>query len=134
MAATVVISPKELQRQAELTLEGKTLEVMLCSVGVSGYGLNTPVEDWESVEISGNGYTRFTDVIEVGEYDNVAGRYVIPNIEAVFTATGAGYSYDRAILFITGEEYIHSIITENPNMALVAGQTQTYFISLAQDD
>lgn len=134
MAATVTISPKELQRQAELALEGKTIEVMLCSVGISGYGLNTTVEDWESVEISGNGYSRFTDTVQVGEYNNSAGRYVIPNIEAAFSATGAGYTYDRVILFFTGETYIHSIITENPNIALIGGQTQTYLISLAQDD
>jgi hypothetical protein len=58
----------------------------------------------------------------------------MPDINAAFTATGAGYTYDRVIIYIDGETYIHSLIAEDPNIALAPGQTQTYRISLVTDD
>jgi hypothetical protein len=58
----------------------------------------------------------------------------MPDIDAAFTATSTGYSYDTVVIYINGETYLHSIIVESPNVTLVAGQTQTYRISLRQDD
>ena len=134
MAISTIISPKELQRQADLIFEGKTLEVMLCSVALSGYDQNSTVADWETTEISTTGYTRFTQEIGVGEYNQLSGRYEIPDINAVFTADTQSFLYDRLVLFITGETYIHSLIIENPNIIIAPGQTQTYQIKLSQDD
>jgi hypothetical protein len=134
MAQTITISQKELQRVAALAYEGETLKVMLCSVGATGYTAQSTVANWQSVEKSGNGYSRFTATIATGSYDGTEAAYVMPDIDAAFTATGTGYSYDTVVIYINGETYLHSIIVESPNVTLVAGQTQTYRISLRQDD
>jgi hypothetical protein len=134
MATTTTISQKELKRQAGLVFEGKTLKVMLCSVGATGYTSESTVANWQSVEKSGNGYVRYSTTIATGAYDATTGTYKLPDIDAAFTATGVGYSYDRIVLFIDGETYIHSLIAEDPNITLSAGQTQTYRLSLRQDD
>ncbi len=134
MALTTTISQKELARVANLAYEGETLKVMLCSVGASGFTAESTVAQWQSVEKSGNGYVRYSEVIATGAYDPTDARYEIPAIDAAFLATGAGYIYDRVICYINGETYIHSLIVENPNIALAAGQTQTYRVSLVCDD
>jgi hypothetical protein len=134
MAITVSISQRELARVANLAYEGETIKVMLASVGASGFTSESTVINWQSVEKSGNGYVRFSQVIATGAYDATDARYEIPAIDAAFTATGAGYSYDRIIIYIDGATYIHSVITEDPNIALAAGQTQTYRINLSTDD
>jgi hypothetical protein len=134
MALTTTISQKELARVANLAYEGETLKVMLCSVGASGFTSESTVANWQSVEKSGNGYVRYSEVIATGAYDATDARYEIPAIDAAFTATGAGYSYDRIIIYIDGATYIHSMIVEDPNITLAAGQTQTYRVNLSCDD
>lgn len=134
MAITVSISQKELARVANLAYEGETLKVMLCSVGATGYTAESTVANWQSVEKSGNGYARFSQVIATGAYDATDARYEIPAIDSAFTATGAGYTYDRIVIYVDGATYVHSVITEDPNIALAAGQTQTYRINLSTDD
>jgi hypothetical protein len=134
MAITVSISQKELARVANLAYEGETIKVMLASVGASGFTAESTVTNWQSVEKSGNGYARFSQVIATGAYDATDARYEIPAIDAAFTATGAGYSYDRIIIYIDGATYIHSMIVEDPNITLAAGQTQTYRVNLSTDD
>lgn len=134
MAISVSISQKELQRVAALAYEGETIKVMLASVGASGFTAESTVANWQSVEKSGNGYVRFSQVIAAGAYDATDARYEIPAINAAFTATGAGYTYDRIIIYIDGATYIHSMIVEDPNIALAAGQTQTYRVNLSTDD
>jgi hypothetical protein len=134
MALTTTISTKELERQAALVFEGETLKVMLCQVGVTGYTAESTVANWQSVEVSGNGYVRFSEVIGTGTYSGTEGAYLLPTIDAEFTATSAGYNYDRVVIYIDGATYPHSIIAEDPNIVLSAGQTQTYRIDLRQDD
>jgi hypothetical protein len=134
MATTTTISQKELKRQAGLVFEGKTLKVLLASVGATGYGSESTVANWQSVEKSGNGYVRYSTTIGTGAYDATTGTYKLPDIDAAFTASGAGYSYDRIVLYVDGQTYIHSLIAEDPNITLSAGQTQTYRLSLRQDD
>ena len=134
MAITTSISQKELERVAALAYESKTLKVMLCSVGATGYTAQSTVANWQSVEKSGNGYARFSQVITTGSYNATTGRYEIPNIDAAFTATGAGYSYDRVVLYIDGATYPHSVLSEDPNITLAAGQTQTYRLFMNTDD
>jgi hypothetical protein len=134
MALTTTISQKELERVAALAYEGETLKVMLCLVGASNFTSESTVANWQSVEQSGNGYVRFSTTIATGSYDAGDARYEMPPIDAAFTATGAGYNYDRIVVYIDGATYIHSLITENPNISLAAGQTQTYRIILTTDD
>ena len=134
MAITLTLSQKELARVANLAYEGETIKVMLASVGASGFTAESTVANWQSVEKSGNGYVRFSQVIATGAYDATDARYEIPAIDAAFTATGAGYTYDRIIIYIDGATYIHSMIVEDPNIALAAAQTQTYRVNLSTDD
>jgi len=133
MAITTTISSKELERQAALVFEGETLKVMLCEAGQSDYTAENSVADWQSVELSGDGYARFSEEIGTGEYSALDGAYLLPVIDASFTATGA-YSYDRVVLYIDGATYPHSVLVESPNIVLQPGQTQTYRITLRQDD
>ena len=134
MALTVSISKNELARVANLAYEGETLEVMLCSVGATGYDEENTAAQWATVEKSGNGYVRYTEVVSTGAYDSGSGRHEIPVISAAFTATGAGYSFDRVVLFITGVSTVHSILIESPAVTLLAGQTITYSLQLATDN
>ena len=134
MAITSSISQKELKRLAGLAYEGETLKVMLCEIGNSNYTAESTVADWQSIEKSGNGYTRYSEVISTGAYDAVDSRYEMPAIDAAFTAPGTGYTYDRSITYIDGETYIHSMIQESPNITLSPDQTQTYRIQLITND
>lgn len=134
MAVTTEISTKELQRVAAAAYESKTLKVMLCSVSTSGYTAESTVANWQSVEVSGNGYVRFSSAVGTGSYSATNARYELPTIDAAFTATGTGYSYDRIVLYIDGATYPHSVLSESPNIVLSAGQTQTYRLSLTTDD
>lgn len=134
MAITASLSTKELKRVAEVAYEGETLKVMLCSVATSGYTAESTVANWQSVEKSGNGYARFSVVIGTGTYDATDGRYELPTVNAAFTATGAGYSYDKIVVYIDGATYPYLVLTEDPNITLSAGQTQTYAIDLNTND
>lgn len=134
MARTLTLSQKELKRAAAAAYEGKAIRVMLCNVGTSGNTAESTVAAWQAVEVSGNGYTRFSGTVGTGSYDGTAAAYVLPNIDAAFTATGSGFTYDTVVVYFNGETYCHSITVESPNVVLSAGQTQTYRISLRADD
>jgi len=133
MAQSTQISTKELKRVAAESYEGKTLKVMLCTVGASGFTQESTVANWQSVEQSGSGYVRFSIVIGTGSYNNVSGLYALPQINAAFVATTA-YSWDRVVLYIDGETFIHSLVSETPNQTLQSGATYTYTLSLTTDD
>jgi hypothetical protein len=134
MALTVQQSTKELARIADIAYEGETIKVALCNVGSTGYTAETTVTNWLTAELSGNGYTRYSLVLSTGSYDSGDARYEIPYFDATFTASGSGFSYDRIVVYVNGATYPHSVITENPNIALVPGQSKTYRIQLVVDD
>jgi hypothetical protein len=135
MALTTTISTKELQRVAAAAYEGETLKVMLCQVALTGFTAENTVAQWQTTELpSANGYVRFSEVIGTGEYSGTAGRYNLPVIDAEFTASGVGYSYDRVVLYIDGATHPHSVISEDPNIVLLPGQVQTYRLTLNTDD
>jgi hypothetical protein len=133
MALYTTISPKELERVAGLCYEGETLKVMLCTNGTNGYTASTSVTTWQTVEKSGNGYVRYSEVIGTGSYSGTELKYKLPTIDAEFTASSS-YSYDTVVLYIDGATYPHSIFVETPNITLSAGQVQTYRIDLNTDD
>ena len=134
MARTVTVSQKELKRVAAAAYEGETIKVMLCNVGSSGATAESTVAAWQAVEVSGNGYSRFSATVGTGSYNGTAAAYVLPDIDAAFTASGSGFTYDTVVAYFDGETYCHSITVESPNVVLAAGQTQTYRISLRTDD
>jgi hypothetical protein len=134
MALTTSVSVKELERIASLAYEGETIKVMLCSVATTGLTSASTVASWIATEQVGDGYARFSVVLGTGSYSTIDGRYNLPVIDAAFSATGGGYSYDKVVIYVEGSTYPHSVITEDPNIVLLAGQTQTYRITLASDD
>jgi phage baseplate assembly protein gpV len=135
MAVSTVISQKELERVAALAYEGETIKVMLCQVATSGYTAQSTVANWQTVELpSTGGYVRYSQAVGTGSYNATSGRYELPAIDAEFTASGVGFTYETIVIYIDGATYPHSVITESPNLALQAGQVQTYRISLITDD
>lgn len=134
MARTITVSQKELKRVAAAAYEGKAIRVMLCNVGSSGNNAESTVSAWQAVQVSGNGYAQFSGTVGTGAYNGTAAAYVLPDIDAAFTASGAGFTYDTVVVYFNGETNVHSIIVESPNVVLSAGQTQTYRISLRTDD
>lgn len=134
MAISLSISNKELERVATAAYSTKTLNVMLCSIGANTYDANTTIADWQTTEKSGNGYVRFTATIGAATYSTTNNRAELPAIDAVFTATGTGYTYDRIVVYVSGSLYPHSVMIENPNIVLLAGQTQTYRLRLNTDN
>lgn len=134
MTQVITISKLEQKRVAGLAYEGKVLRVMLCSVGSSGFTADNSVANWQTVELSGNGYVRFSATIGNGSYIDGEGAYVLPDVDAVFTASSLGYIYDRVVSYIDGATHVHSVIEESPAVVLAPGQNQTYRLSIRTDD
>ncbi len=133
MALTTTISTKELKRQAAEAFEGKAYTVFLATNSGS-LSAESTAATWLAVQASGGGYAAVTGTIGTGAYSVGNARYELPAINATFTATSPGFTYDTVCLRIGTETYLHSILVENPNIAMAAGQSKTYTITLAQDD
>lgn len=134
MAITVTLSQKEMERVAGLAYEGQDIRVSLAYDPGSSLSSESTVAACDALKISSGGYSDFTDTIGTGSYDGADGRYEMPQIDAVFTATGAGYTYNTVYVVIGTELYLHSLTVESPNIVMSDGQTQTYRITLATDD
>lgn len=99
MAITASLSQAELQRVAALAYEGVPIRVSLANDTLDAYDVEDTVATWDSIKVSGGGYADFRAVLGTGSYDLSDGRYEMPYIDATFTATGAGFSYDS--IYIT---------------------------------
>lgn len=133
MALNAQISQRELERVAGIVYGGQQLNVLLANVGSTGYGAESTISDWQSVECSGSGYFRFVTTLGSGSYSTTLGRFELPAVNAQFSAT-ASYSFDRIVLWVQGATYPHSVIVESPAVTLSAGQSVTYRLTLNTDD
>lgn len=133
MAITATISQKELERQAGLCFEAESYTVFLANNTTSLTAQST-YTSWVAAAPSGGGYAAVTGTIGTGSYNGTTNRYELPTITATFTATGAGFTYNTVCLRIASSTYLHSIVVENPSITLLAGQSKTYTLLLAQDD
>jgi len=140
MALTATLSLYELQRVAAAAYIGKTINVILCSVGVSGFTANDLVTDWQSIQVPNSSTFSATvtgdntlDSNGGDDYSVANGRIELPSIDAAFTA-GVTLNWDRVVVYFDGEQYPHSVLSESPNVQLGAGATQTYRINLITDD
>ena len=98
------------------------------------------IAEWDAVKLaSDNGYADFTVAnLPAGGLDSGAdNRWEIGGsagantyIEAAFTATGAGFSFDTVVIQVGTSTYPHSILVESPSVTVAAGQTQAYRIRL----
>ncbi len=150
MALTITLSPKEMERIAGLAYEGNRIRVSLANLAAQGFTESSSVANWDSIKISGNGYADFTDVIEVGAYDATDTRYEMGGavgantfVEAVFTATGSGFTYNRVYVVIgvpdglggyTETGFLHSLFAEAPAITLAPGSSVKYRVQLAVDN
>lgn len=100
MAITASLSQAELQRVAQLAYEARPIRVSLANEAVETLTVNSPTSSWDAIELTGNGYTSFRTIVETGAYDSSDARYEMPFIDATFTATGVGYSYNKIYIVI----------------------------------
>jgi hypothetical protein len=140
MAITSALSTNELARVAALAYEGKSIRVSLAVLGTSELTVESTSADWDGQKVSGGGYADFTATLPTGGYDATDGRLEIGGtagantfIDAEFTATGPGFTYDSIYVVIDESTYIHSLLTESPSVTLSDGQVITYRIQLALD-
>lgn len=133
MTTTGTITPKELERQANLALAGKSYILMLC-LNASSLNIGSTWAAWEGDEISGGGYARITGTTGSASYNTTTGRIEIPLISATFTASGVGFLFDTAVLRVDGATYPHSVLTESSAISLAAGQPYRYVLFLNQDN
>lgn len=100
MALTATLSQAELERVAQLAYEGLPIRVSLANDPTASLTAESTVAECDALKISGNGYLDFRSVISTGTYDAGDARYELPYIDAVFTATGAGYSFDSIYIVL----------------------------------
>ena len=138
MALSSAISPAEMIRVAAAAYEGNSVRVALAAAGTSGFTVTSTAAQWDTVKLSGNGYTDYTSTIAAGGYDSTDGRYEMGTtpgsntfIDATFTATGGSLTFDRIYVVIGTSTSLHSLLAESPAVTLASGQSVTYRIQLA---
>ncbi len=150
MALTITLSPKEMERVAAAAYEGKRVRVSLANQTSTSYTENSLVSEWDSIKVSGNGYSDFTAIVATGAYDATDTRYEMGStagantfIEALFAGTGSGFTFNRVYVVIgtsngvggyTEATYLHSLFTEVPSVTIPAGTTIKYRVQLAVDN
>ena len=143
MALTATLSKKEFERISTLAYEGLPCRVSL-HVNSGSLNAESSITDWDAVKLpASNGYEDFTVAslpaggLDLGSDDRwEIGGTAGPNtyIEAAFSATGAGFSFDTVVVQVGTSSYAHSILVEAPSVTVAAGQTQTYRIQLLIDN
>lgn len=139
-----------MERIAGLAYEGNQVRVSLANLTSESYTESTILSDWDSIEISGNGYSNYTALVATGAYDSSDGRYEMGDtsgantyINAEYTASGSGFTYNRIYVAIgipdggggwTEEPYLHSLLVEDPAISLAPGTTVKYKIQLVVDN
>lgn len=143
MALTTTLSTKELERVAAAAYTGKAVRVSLHN-NTGGLTAESTIAAWDAVKLaSTNGYADFTIAsLPAGAYDSgTDARFEIGGtagantyIEAGFTASGSGFTFNTVVVRVDGFTHPHSILVESPNVTVAAGQTQTYKIQLLIDN
>lgn len=150
MALSVAISSPEMERIAGLAYHNHRARISLANIVSESYTVDSNVADWDSIQISGNGYSPFTQVIATGGYDSTDGRWEMGGtagantyIEATYTASGSGFTFNRIYVVIgvpdglggyDEEVYLHSLLTESPSITVAGGSSIKYKIQLAVDN
>ena len=124
------ITPKELERQAALCLEGRSYSVALC-LNSGSLTLASTRSDWLATERSGNGYVRHTGTLGTGAWNATTLQYELPEVTPSFTATGAGSVFDTVVVWIGTEAYPFSVVPVG-STPIAPGQTRTFPMALAQ--
>ena len=143
MALTATLSTQEFARIAVLAYQGLPCRVSL-HVNSGALTAENTIAEWDAVKLpAAEGYADFTvaSLPEGGLDPGSDDRWEIGGtagantyIEAAFTASGAGFSFDTVVVQVGSGEYPHSIMVEAPAVTVAAGQTQTYRIQLLIDN
>jgi hypothetical protein len=128
-------------RLSGLGYEGKRIRAFLAYDPLLTLSEGSLRTAWEGLQLPiGNGYSQVSFVVPTGAYDNGDDRYEVGDTGGVFrqvqfTATGAGYTYNR-VCWVVGtsdgvggwndENYLSFITPEDPFLQLLAGQTAIY--------
>ena len=143
MALTATLSSQEFARISALAYEGLPCRVSL-HVNSGALNAESSITDWDAVKLpAASGYEDFTVAslpaggLDPGSDDRweiggTAGANTY--IEAEFSATGGGFSFDTVVVQVGSSSYPHSILVEAPSVTVAAGQTQTYRIQLLIDN
>lgn len=111
MAITAQVSQKELERVAGVAYEGRAIRVSLANDISDSLTANSPVSSYTALKVnSGNGYEDYLGTIGEGQYNVLTTKYELPSIDASFTATGAGYSYNK--VYVVLGTYTNFVISE----------------------
>jgi hypothetical protein len=136
VAATISISQAWLKRKADLAYDGRTYRVFLVN-NTTSLAEESTASAWLAAELAtANGYAAVTGTITTGRgaWNVTDDRYVFPAIVAVFTATGAGFTYNTVVVRIATETMVVGTLVESPSITLLAGQSKSYRIVLGSDD
>lgn len=133
MALTAIVSQKELERQFIAGLQGKNYSIFLAN-NTTGLTAESTYTAWAAAEVTGGGYARATGTLAAGTYNATTQRFELSGISAVFTCTSGTYLYNTICVYLNGETYLHSTITESPNITLATGQSKTYNVTFIIDD
>ena len=121
-----------LRRIAEDAYSGKTYVTILCNTnGDTSYTAESSISDWETIEISGNGYSRSNYLLQdVGSPSLTDGTCLAAEISADFSATGGSYTYDSLVVFEQSALYPVSVSTISPANSLGDGESVSYRIDI----
>lgn len=100
MSIFINVSRQELTRIAQLCYEGKYARFSLAYLQNEGYDAQSSRANWDSIKLSGNGYTDFWGEIEAGAYDFGDNRYEMPALTATFTAAGGLLTYNKIYIVL----------------------------------
>lgn len=118
MAITATLSQKEMARVAAAAYEGKSVRISLANDIGNTLTSESLVSSWDALKVSGGGYADYYATVQVGAYDVADARYEMPQIDAAFTATGGGYTYNR--MYVVIGTYTNATITNTQLTANVA--------------
>lgn len=128
MAITATLSQKELERVAGLAYEGRAIRVSLANDIGDTLTSESTVAACDALKVSGGGYVDYKSPIGTGAYDVADQRYEMPDIDAEFTATGVGYTYNKVYAVIGTFNSVNISNTElTSNVATITTATSHGF-------
>lgn len=100
MTISSEISTKELARTAIRAYEGKTLKVFLAN-GDGNQTVDSLISEWRAFELPATaGYVEASEVIAAGAYDNTSLSYLLPTVNAAYTASGGSFAWNDVIVYV----------------------------------
>lgn len=117
--------------------------IRLCLALNTTLTIESTTAQWDAVELaSANGYARSVITIPGASYDSTIGMSKTSELTAAFTASGAGFTYNRVYGVIgtvsggvtTYNNYISFLFAESETKALSPGMSQSYPIVFLADD